>query len=116
MSSNGKYTNEANKVFNFIQTLSEESPKVAKGFTTIHQATGEDKALTAKQKELMALAIGIAIRCEGCIACHVKDSLKAGASRDEIMETIEVSILMGGGPAVAYGQKAYEALNEMTEE
>lgn len=113
--SNDSYQNKASKVFNFIQTLSKERPKVAKGFVTMHEATGADNALSAKHKELMALAIGIGIRCDDCIACHVQGSLKAGASHDEIMDTIEVAVMMGGGPAIAYGKNAYEALTEMTQ-
>ena len=109
----GNYTKQAQDVFNFIGKLSEESPKVAKGFTTLHQAAAEDGALSKKYKELMALAIGITTRCEGCIACHVQDAIQAGASHEELVETIGVAILMGGGPAVVYGDKAYKAMQEM---
>lgn len=108
-----KYSEEAQKVFDFLGTLSKESPKIAEGFTTMHKATGVDSAITAKHKELMALSIAISIRCEGCIACHVKGAIDAGASKDEIVETIGVAILMSGGPATVYGNKAYEAMNEM---
>jgi AhpD family alkylhydroperoxidase len=59
-----------------------------------------------------ALGIGIAARCDGCIAYHVHDALKAGASRKEIVETIGVAVLMGGGPAAVYGTEAFAALNQ----
>ena len=107
------YKEEAGKVFNFVGKLSEVQPKIAEGFKTLHGATGEDGAVSAKNKELTALGIAIAIRCEGCIACHVQDALKAGASKEEIEETIGVAILMGGGPSVVYGNKAHEAMEEM---
>ncbi|MBS3770879.1 MAG: carboxymuconolactone decarboxylase family protein [Bacteroidales bacterium] len=61
----------------------------------------------------MALAIGITSRCEGCIACHVQDAIKAGATHEEIVETIGVAVLMGGGPSIVYGDKAYKAMQEM---
>jgi AhpD family alkylhydroperoxidase len=109
----GNYTEQAKEVFDFIGKLSKEQPKIAEGFVTMHKATGEDSALTRKQKELQALAIAIAIRCEGCIACHVQDSIKAGADRNEILETIGVAVLMGGGPSIVYGDKAYKAMEEM---
>jgi AhpD family alkylhydroperoxidase len=54
----------------------------------------------------------IAARCDGCIAYHVHDALKAGATRKEIVETIGVAVLMGGGPATVYGAEAFEALNQ----
>ncbi|MEE4198978.1 MAG: carboxymuconolactone decarboxylase family protein [Bacteroidales bacterium] len=108
-----KYENQAKAVFDFIGTLSKENPGVAEGFATMHHATGEDKALSKKQKELIALGIAITIRCEGCIACHVIDAVKAGATHEEIVETIGVAVVMGGGPSVVYGQKAYEAMLEV---
>lgn len=88
------------------------NPDIMTGFTMLHQAAGIDGALDAKTKELMALAIGIAVRCDGCIAFHVHDALEAGASEDEIVDTIGVAIMMGGGPAVVYGSAALEALKQ----
>ncbi len=109
----GKYSDQSKAVFDFIGTLSKENSKIAEGFVTIHKATGEDKALTARTKELIALGISITIRCEGCIACHVEAALKAGATKDEIVETIGVAVVMGGGPSIVYGEKAHQAMNEM---
>ena len=63
-------------------------------------------------KELIALAISIAIRCEDCIAYHVHDALHAGATHQEVLETIGVAVMMGGGPASMYGCRAYEALQQ----
>jgi AhpD family alkylhydroperoxidase len=107
------YTDKAKAVFDFVGTLSKENTGVAEGFATMHKATATDGALTAKHKELIALGIAITIRCEGCIACHVQDSLKAGATKEEIVETIGVAVLMGGGPSVVYGDMAYKAMQEM---
>lgn len=109
----GNYKEQAKDVFNFIGTLSKENPGIAEGFVTMHKATGEDKALSGKQKELIALGIAITIRCEGCIACHVQGALQAGASKEEIVETIGVAVVMGGGPSIVYGDKAYKAMKEM---
>jgi AhpD family alkylhydroperoxidase len=55
--------------------------------------------LSAKTKELVALAISIVVHCEGCIAYYVHDAVEAGATRQELLETISVALLMGGGPA-----------------
>lgn len=79
----------------------------------MHHAAAEDKALSPKQKELISLGIAITIRCEGCIACHVQAALNAGATQEEIVETIGVAVVMGGGPSIVYGQKAYAAMKEM---
>ena len=106
------YAEKAKKVFDMVGTLSKENPGIAEGFATLHKTAGKDGALTAKTKELIALGIAIAIRCEGCIACHVMDAVKFGATQEDIVETIGVAILMGGGPSVVYGEKAYEAMEE----
>jgi AhpD family alkylhydroperoxidase len=89
-----------------------ESPDVMKGFMELHSETMADGALTRKEKELIALGIAICIRCDGCIAFHINDALKAGATHDEIADTIGVAILMGGRPSVLYGSHALDALKE----
>lgn len=88
------------------------SPQVMKGFQGLHHAAGSDGILDAKTKELIALSISVVVRCHGCIAFHVHDALKAGASREEIVEALDVAILMGGGPALMYALEAMEALEE----
>ena len=95
-----------------IDHLGEGMPEVMTGFMSLHEASQADGSLTAVTKELMALAIGIAVHCEGCITYHVHDALQAGASREEVVETVGVAVMMGGGPAVVYGAAAIEALDQ----
>ena len=85
-------------------------------FSKLHEKASETGTLDVKTKELIALAIAIAIRCDGCIAFHVHDAIKAGATKAEIEETIGVAILMGGGPAVMYGCEAFEAYQQFQAE
>ncbi len=89
-----------------------ESPDVMDGFARLHGAAIAEGALSAGMKELISLAIGIAVRCDGCIAFHVHDALQAGATRKEIAETVGVAIMMGGGPSVVYGCQALEAVGQ----
>lgn len=96
--------------------LSEAAPAVMKGFGAMHRAATTGGALDQRTKELMALAIGIAVHCEGCIAYHVHDARRAGATRAEIEETIGVAILMGGAPAAVYGADALRAMDEFDRE
>ena len=93
-----------------------ESPDTMAGFIQLHKASSSDGALSSGVKELIALGIAICVRCDGCIAFHVHDAIKAGATHDEIVETIGVAILMGGGPAVVYGSQALKAMKEFEEE
>jgi AhpD family alkylhydroperoxidase len=95
-----------------LTQLGRELPGPMTGFARLHKKAVEDGALSAKTKELMALAIGIAVQCEGCIAYHVHDALKAGATRQELLETIGVAIMMGGGPASMYAAHALDAIEQ----
>ena len=81
-------------------------------FAQLNGAATLPGALDPKIKQLIALGIGIAAHCEGCIAYHVHDAVRAGASRQEILETLGVAIMMGGGPAVVYACQALEALDQ----
>lgn len=81
-------------------------------FAQLHRHSMADGALTSKVKELIALGIAIAVRCEGCIAYHVNGALGAGATHEEVVETIGVAIMMGGGPATVYGAEAFDALQQ----
>jgi AhpD family alkylhydroperoxidase len=82
------------------------------GFARLHKKSVEAGALDARTKELMALAISIAVRCEGCIAYHTHDAVQAGATRPELLETIGVAIMMGGGPASIYAAHAMDAIDQ----
>lgn len=91
-------------------------PGAMTGFGSLHSSAMADGALSAATKELIALAVGITSNCDGCIAFHVHDALRAGATRTEIEETIGVAVLMGGGPAAVYGSDALAALDQFETE
>ena len=92
--------------------LSKGLPGPMAGFGQLHEKAVAEGALSTRVKELIALAIGITVRCDGCIAYHVNEAVHAGATRQEVLETIGVAVLMGGGPSVVYGSEALEALEQ----
>ena len=92
-----------------LRNLRGSVPEVMKGFATLAQTALASKALDGKTKELIALAIAVAVRCDDCIGFHVKAALKEGASRDEVTETLGMAIYMGAGPSVMYASHALEA-------
>lgn len=106
------YSKKYNDLSMTMETLGNRIPETMKGFAELHKASTAQGALSARTKELIALGIAITVRCDGCIAYHVHDSLQAGASSQEVMETIGVAVLMGGGPSVVYGCEAMEALDQ----
>jgi len=80
-------------------------------FLELEKKAFNEGSLSRKNKELMALAISIVTKCEPCIEWHVQQADIAGASDEEIYETIDVAIEMGGGPAAAYSRFALNALD-----
>ena len=98
-----------------IHSLLQGIPDTMKGFSAMARAALESNALDTKTKELIALAIGVTVRCDGCVAFHVKAALDQGANRDEMLETIGMAIYMGGGPSMVYGAQALEAYDQFAE-
>jgi AhpD family alkylhydroperoxidase len=90
-------------------------PDVYSGFAELSKAAFADGALDRKTKELIALAIGVAEGCDGCIASHGQAAARAGATRQEAAEAIGVTFLMQGGPATIHGARAYDAFCEFAD-
>lgn len=102
----------ADDVMNGIGLIRHGAPETMKAFGALSSAATAPHALDTKTKELMALAIGIAVHCDGCVAYHTKMAHKHGATREEVAETVALAIYMGGGPAAVYGADALRAYDE----
>ncbi len=109
---NKNYVELRNELLAGIRTLKKGIPDSMQAFGALGKDAYKDAALSPKSKELMALAIGIAVRCDGCLAFHAKAALDQGASREEVLETISVAIQMGGGPSMVYGTEAIQAYDQ----
>lgn len=97
-----------------LRDLRGGAPEVMRSFSGMAQAALKANALDAKTKELIAVAIGVAIRCDDCIAFHVKAAIDQGATREELMETLGMAVYMGAGPSVMYAAHAAEAVGQMS--
>ena len=95
-----------------LATYRQTDPDVAAAFTGLGKAATKPGALDQKTKELIALAIGIAARCDGCIGFHTETVINLGASREEVIETIGMATYMGGGPSYVYGAQALLAFDQ----
>jgi AhpD family alkylhydroperoxidase len=91
------------------------SPEVTKAFSAMAQAATAGGAVDTKTKELIALAISVAIRCDGCVAFHAQAAVKHGATREEIMEVMGMALYMGAGPSLMYAAQAVEAFDQFKE-
>jgi AhpD family alkylhydroperoxidase len=92
------------------------APDAANGFHGLFQSVMKDGALGLREKELVALAIGVALRCDPCVYAHVQKAKQAGATREQILETSSVAVMMQGGPAYTYLPKVVAALDALEEQ
>lgn len=91
------------------------SPEVMKNFSAMASAATANGALDSKTKELIALGISVAIRCDGCVAFHSKGAFQHGATREEVMDAMGLAIYMGAGPSLMYAAQAVEAFDQFAE-
>ncbi|WP_256754602.1 carboxymuconolactone decarboxylase family protein [Mesorhizobium sp. Mes31] len=103
-----------NELSGGLRELRGGTPEVMKGFSAIAQAALKADALDVKTKELIALAISVAMRCDDCIGFHAKAAFDRGASREEVLETLGMAIYMGAGPSVMYAGHAIEAFDQFS--
>ena len=92
-----------------LATLRNDTPDVSKAFGALAEAALRDGALDRKTKELIALAISVASRCDGCIGFHAKALARLGATTAEVEEALGMAVYMGGGPAMMYAADALAA-------
>jgi AhpD family alkylhydroperoxidase len=98
-----------------VSAFRDGQPQTMHGFRQLTDGAMTAGMIDAKTKELMALALGIAAHCDGCIGFHAKALVEMGARRAEIEETIAVAVYMGGGPSLMYGAQALAAFEQFTE-
>jgi AhpD family alkylhydroperoxidase len=99
-------------ISNNLRKLRKGVPDVMQGFSALAQAASRDGALDKKTKELIALAIGVAAHCDGCIGFHAEALVKLGAKRQEVEEALGMAIYMGGGPSLMYAADAIAAYEQ----
>jgi AhpD family alkylhydroperoxidase len=92
--------------------LREVIPGVVSAYSALSTAAMAEGVLSAKTKELIALAISITRECDGCIASHARGAARRGASTEEVAEMIGVAISMNGGPGTVWGPRALAAFQE----
>jgi AhpD family alkylhydroperoxidase len=88
------------------------TPDIARAFGGFFQGLMKEGSLSVREKELIALGIGLSLRCEGCIYSHVEKCLKSGATPEQILEAAGVAVMMQGGPTYTYVPKVIEALDQ----
>ena len=108
----GEYKDLLREIGKSLEKFSKLNPKQMRAFHSLMEHVEGEGVLDKKIKELISIACGIVAHCKRCIAFHVDAALKAGASKEEILEAAWVAVLMGGGPALMYTQCVLEALED----
>jgi AhpD family alkylhydroperoxidase len=91
--------------------LGKGNPEIMQALGTLDQAAKSQKRLDEKTRELIALAVAATTRCDGCIAIHARAAVKAGAEREELLETLAVAIGLNAGAAAVYSSRILEAFD-----
>ena len=97
-----------------LRVLRSDVKDTMQGFGAMAHAATQDGVLDKKTKELIALAIGVSARCDGCIGFHVKALVDLGATKEEIDEALGMAIYMGGGPSLMYAADAKLAYEQFS--
>jgi AhpD family alkylhydroperoxidase len=98
----GKRTAQLNEFLDGMRSVSKSSPEKIRGFNVLLNSEISTGAMDVKTKELICIAIACYSRCEYCIVYHAHECIKAGATREEIMEAAMVSVVFGGGPSMSF--------------
>jgi len=95
-----------------LATFGKELPEVMDGFNKLVKFSTTEGALEPKTKEFIALALGIAAHCDGCIGFHVHKLVKLGVTKEEFNEVLGMAVYMGGGPSMMYAAEALMAYEQ----
>jgi AhpD family alkylhydroperoxidase len=106
------YTELTANINRGILKLRDAQPDAMTGFSALAKGAMKGGALSEVHKELIALAIGVAGNCDGCIGFHAKALARLNTPREQVMEALAVAVYMGGGPALMYAAEAVHAFEE----
>ncbi len=96
-----------------VGDFAKQSPDVMRGVATLDQAAAKTGHLSGKVHELIALAVAVTTRCDGCISIHTKKAAEAGASLEEISEALGVAIALNAGAALTYSARVVETFQQL---
>ncbi len=92
-----------------VGELGKLTPDTVRGYVSLGGAGARTGHLDDKTRELIALAVAISLRCDGCIAVHTAAAKRLGASEGELAEALGVAVSINAGAAVVYATRAMDA-------
>ncbi len=110
-----EYKNIISDISAYSAELRKLIPDTMSGFGAMAKSATQAQILDEKTKELIALALGVAARCDGCLGYHAKSLVRLKATREEVAEALGMAIYMGGGPSLMYAADALRAFDEFSQ-
>lgn len=101
----------AKELMGRIGEIGRLSPDTLRGYQMLSAAGQKTAHLDAKTRELIAVAVAVTTRCDGCITVHTAQALKAGATREEIAEALGVAVALNAGAAMVYSARVMDAVH-----
>jgi AhpD family alkylhydroperoxidase len=98
-----------------IAEIGRTSPEIIRGYRGLSDAGQKTNKLDAKTRELIALAVAVTLRCDGCITTHTSAAIKNQATQEEIVEALGVAINVNAGAALVYSSRVLDAFHQKTE-
>ena len=109
------YTDLTRGISAELGKLRGEIPDALQAFHALGKSASAAGALDKKTKELIAVALSVAARCDPCVGYHAKALVELGASRAQVAEALGMAVYMGGGPSLMYAAKASAAFDEFSQ-
>ena len=94
-----------------LKEMSEVNPGAMKAYAAMHHANAASSRLDARTRELIALAVSLTLRCDGCINAHTDADIKAGASKEDIVDAFGVAMMVNAGAAMVYSARTIDAFD-----
>src|SRR5258707_2811698 len=95
-----------------VKEVGQLSPDTIKGYVELSSAGQKADLLGAKIRELVALAVAVTARCDGCITVHAEAAIRHGATKEEIAEALGVAVAVNAGAALVYSARVMDAVKE----
>lgn len=108
-----EWASRLTKLVKSVGNLNQANKPVAQAFHSLEIATRENKILDAKTHELIALAVAVTTRCDGCITAHTAAAKKAGATKEEVAAALGTAIALNAGAAYVYSARTMDAYDEL---
>ena len=110
------YTQLTKDISAYTAEIRKLAPDTMSGFSAMAKGACKAGVIDEKTKEMIALAIGVSTRCDGCIGFHAKALVNLNATREEVAEVLAMTIYMGGGPSLMYAADALRAYDQFAAE